>query len=89
MGNHWTCPQGHRWELPSKESTPEGESLACPICGSQVKDPPPPPEPSVARSGLVGRLAAALADAAPGRTVVESAPSGPSAAPARLPHLPG
>jgi hypothetical protein len=94
MGNHWTCPQGHRWELPADDSTPEGESLACPICGSQVKDPPPLPE--AAGPGLGGHVAAALAGSAPAQTALEPCAAvdqqrgGPSAVPAASPPvLPG
>jgi serine/threonine protein kinase len=37
MPRQLTCPNGHRWELPSAAPPPGGDSLVCPVCGTQTE----------------------------------------------------
>src|ERR1043165_7409390 len=39
MATVLTCPQGHEWSLPTEQTVPSGQQVACPTCGALVPFP--------------------------------------------------
>ncbi len=71
MVRNLTCPQGHRWQVPSDPAAATSMVTTCPVCGGPGKDGAPP----ATELGLAASLN--LPGGEPGTAVPTSATLGP------------